>query len=114
MSEKLTIREMQAEASYLEWAVISASTLKDENIENIWPEMPKDGKWDIKLIVNGVELPIVEAFEQLREQDERRIGKEAIRIIEDKFTDLENVLFDLRENTIRKFSEKLNIEYEEY
>lgn len=112
--DKLTILEMKEKAPYLEWLMVSAVVYKDKDIENIWPELPKDGKWNIQLIVNDVELPAVEAFEELRKQDEYRIKEEAVKLLREKFYNLDDVLEDVTQSIIHDFSEKLGIEIEDY
>lgn len=112
--DKLTIQEMRDKAPLLEWLMISASVYKDKNINNIWPELPKDGKWNIQLIVNNVELPAVEAFEKIRKQDERRIKEEAVKLLREKFYNLDDVLEDVTQSIISNFSEKLGVEIEDY
>lgn len=112
--DKLTILEMKEKAPYLEWLMVSAAVWKDKNIDNIWSELPKDGKWNIQLIVNGVELPAIKAFEEIRKQDEYRIKKEAAELLREKFYNLDEVLEDLTQSVISNFSEKLGIEIEDY
>jgi len=64
--------------TFLGWCIVSASTHKDKNIMNIWPDLHKPGGgFDVKFIVNGVELPLTEAFEELKAQVDRMVAEKA-------------------------------------
>ena len=110
---KTTIKEMREKSDFLHHMMIKSVT-RLGTVNEVWPEFPADGKWDIKLTMNGVELPIVEAFEELKETLDINIREEAMNIIHDKFFDLDETLNDLIANAKRKFAEKLGVHIEEY
>lgn len=112
---KATIKELREreKAGFLYDMVIKSVTMKG-SVNDIWPEFPKDGKWDIKLTINGVELPIVEAFEDLKRGIDTHIKEEAMGLISDKLSDLDDVIYGLSEGAKQKFAEKLGVKYEEY
>jgi len=110
---KATIKELREKAGFLYDMILKSVTMKG-NVNDIWPEFPKDGKWDVKLIMNGVELPLIEAFEELKETLDSHVKEKAMDLISDKFSDLNEIIHDLSEGAKRKFAEKLGVEYEEY
>jgi len=110
---KTTIKEMREKSDFLHHMMIKSVT-RLGTVNEVWPEFPADGKWDITLTMNGVELPIVEAFEELKESLDINIREEAMNIIHDKFFDLDETLNDLIANAKRKFAEKLGVHIEEY
>lgn len=103
--EQITYDEIKKTCPFLDWVFIHAITLKDavDKIKNLKPGQP----YDISFTVNGVELPIIKTFQDLGEQDERRIQDGVKEIIEDKFTDLDNNLSDLFEDVKNAYLKKL-------
>ena len=58
-------------------------------------EYDKDGKLDIKLLINGEEYPIVEAFESIRQYQQERVKKAAQELINQKiYNEITDVLMD--------------------
>ena len=104
---KTTIKEMREKSDFLHHMMIKSVT-RLGTVNKVWPEFPKDGIWDIKFIMNGVELPLVEASLDLN------IREEAMNIIHDKFFDLDETLNELIANAKQKFAEKLGVTIEEW
>lgn len=96
--------------TFLAWCIISASTLKDKNIMNIWPDLhKKGGGLDVKFIINGVELPLEQAFEELHQQMERMVSEKAYELIKEKFADITNTVENLERKIKQMVKEKLGI-----
>jgi len=110
---KATFKELREKSDFLYHMIIKSVTKKGV-VSNIWSEFPADGKWDIKLTMDGVELPLIEAFEDLKETLDINIREEAMNIVHDKFFDLDETLQELSENAKRKFAEKLGVKLEEW
>lgn len=110
---KESINELRKQSEFLVTMIIKAVTRKG-NIAKIYPRFPKDGKWDIKLTMNGVELPIIEAFKDIEDAIDSYVAEEAHKLICDKFSDLQDIIYDLTEQAKRDFAEKLGVKYEEY
>ena len=106
--EKMTIIEMQAKCNLLEWMVINAVTKKAEN--ELMKKIPKDGKWELKFTMEGVELPILETFKELESNHEEHIKENAKELINEKFNDMfydvEEALDDYKDKLISRL-EKL-------
>lgn len=84
--------------SFLYWCIIRASVLKDKNVNHIWPEFDAENV-DVKFIVNGVELPLIQAFEDMKQQDERRIKEAAMEYADERLSEVWD-LIEIIKNTI--------------
>lgn len=103
--EKTTILEMR-KCELLYWAVLNAVT-KLGKIEKTWPEFPKDGKWEMKLIMSGVELPIMDTFKELESQLDAMIKDKAKEIINDKFNDLFSGVEETMEDMLEEYKDRI-------
>ena len=103
--EKLTILEMR-ECNLLEWLVINSITKKG-NVEKIWPEFTKDGKWEIQFLMNGVELPIMKSFKELESSLDEMVQRAAEKIVENKLSDFDYSLDDVLDDVKNLFRKKL-------
>jgi len=110
---KATIKELRDKSDFLVNMIIKSATRKGK-VTGLWPKFPKDGKWDIKLTMNEIELPLIEAFEELKETLDSHVKEEALGLISDKLSDLDDVIHDLSEGAKRKFAKKLGVKYEKY
>jgi hypothetical protein len=95
------------------------------DITTIWPEMfDKDSsnndekEWELQVMLNGKELPAREVFEHIDSQIEEMVEKKALEIINDRFSDLEELLYGIREDIMERvrlsFSDSKNDEEEKY
>lgn len=113
---KVSYDEIRKENPFFDWLFIHALTLKDkrsgsEVINNM--NRPKDGKWDIKLTIEGIELPLLKTFKDLEKLDEERIKKKALELIQGKIIRINDVLMDRcsrMEEEIKKIILDKNIE----
>ena len=103
--EKLTIPEMQA-CDLLHWAVIHAVSEMPVKMEEKWVEFPKDGKWEMKLFMHDVELPIMETFKELESQLDSMIKDKAKEIVNEKFNDI----FSAVEETMDDIKDRMTSE----
>ena len=106
--EKLTILEMKT-CDLLHWAVINA-VVKLGKLENTWLEFPKDGKWEMKLIMNDVELPVMETFKELESQLDTMIKDKAKKIVNDKFDNLFSAVEETMEDMLDEYKNKITAE----
>ncbi len=98
---KISYNDIRKENSLFDWFFIHALTLKDKQsghkvISSI--NRPKDGKWDIKLTIEGIELPLLKTFKDLEKQGDRRIEEKALELIQEKLNRINEALMDHHEN----------------
>ncbi|KKN33237.1 hypothetical protein LCGC14_0805760 [marine sediment metagenome] len=113
---KISYDDIRKENSLFDWFFIHAITLKDKQsgrkIINSM-DRPKDGKWDIKLTIEGIELPLLKTFKDLEKQDDRRIKEKAVELIQEKLNRINETLMDHyenMENEVKKIISDKNIE----
>ena len=101
---KITYADIRKKNSFFDWFFIHAVTLKDKQSgERVINKLrPEDGKWDIKFTVEGVELPLLETFEDLQKQDEERITEKAVELMEEKLHEITEALMDMQERGERE------------
>lgn len=94
---KITYDDIRKKNSFFDWFLIHAITLKDKQSgERVINKLrPEDGKWDIKLTIEGIELPLLETFEDLQKQDKERITEKAIELMDEKLNEITEVLMEL-------------------
>jgi len=79
-----------------------AVSLKDKTgmeLDEIWPDMfnqKSERKWDLKVLLNDVELPAEKVFEHIDSQLEEMVAKKAVKLIAEKFIHLEDVIDDFK------------------
>lgn len=108
--EKFDILEMR-KCNLLHWAVINAVTKLGE-LEKVWVEFPKDGKWEFTLTMSGVELPIMKTFKLLESNIDEMVKDKAKEIVNDKFDDLFSAVEDTLDDVTDKLKEKFEAELE--
>ena len=105
--EKMTIIEMKAQCGLLEWMVINAVTRESE--AKLIPKIPKDGKWELRFTMEGVELDVLKSFQELESNLDEHIKEKAKELINEKFNDLfyevEEALDDYKDKLISKLGE---------
>ena len=99
--ERMTFDEMRKDYPFLEFMFIKAATLKKGAIDELIEAKNEDGTYEISLMVNGVELPLIEAFRDLEKQRDRMIREVAAELIKEKFANLDDVLYEA-ERTLRE------------
>jgi len=111
---KISIQEMRNKHLWLlEWVVIHAFTLlKKKDQEEIKLTKDQEGL-DIKLTMNGVELPLIQSFEDMQKQDDDRIKKEAKELVLEKFQQYEDFLYDMMKELKKDALKKMGIELTE-
>jgi len=99
---KISYKEIEKHP-FLQWIFIHCITkkwhLKEPNDINT----NKDLKLEFK--VNGHELDIIEAFDEIDRQSDEMIAKAALRLLEEKFGGIQDILSDLSnqiDKTIRE------------
>ena len=103
--EKMDILEAR-KCNLLHWALINAvSQLGD--LENIWVEFPKDGKWELTLTMSGVELPIMKTFKLLESNIDEMVKDKAKELINDHFADLFSAVEDTLDDMTEVMKEKI-------
>jgi hypothetical protein len=87
----------------LGWYIIEAMTMKSPNILDTWPRPEFDSRrLDVKVTINGVEVPVREVFSILGEHYEAvmdqlaaKIEDRARELIKEKYNDVYSALQDL-------------------
>lgn len=92
-----TIEELREKCSFLEYCLISAIAKKriavmEEILNNT--KTGKDGlrKFDIKLVVNGVDVPLKATFKDIENQFDSQVTKEAKELLDERLLDFGNEL----------------------
>ena len=91
----------------IEYFMIEGSTKLSEavgeDLEKIWPEMfnqdlgnNDEKEWELKGILNGVELPAREVFDHIDSQVEEMVEKKALQIFKERFGDIEDLMCDIQ------------------
>jgi len=104
---KLSIEDIQKQCNFLEYCFINAaSKMSEKKFKALVKSHDGEGRWDIKLVVNGFELPLLETFKDIEKQRERMIEEAAKEQVENKLGNIENIFTD----TIDDLREKLQLE----
>jgi len=69
---------------------------------------------DVKFIVEGVELDLFKVCEQWNEQVDRMVAKQAVELMQEKFTNLSDFIYDLEKEMKRKVKKELGVEFDDY
>jgi hypothetical protein len=102
---KVSIEDIRNQCNFLEYCFINAASKLSAREFAALVESQTDGKFDIKLMVNGFELPLMETFKEIEKQKQRMIYEEAQDQVEEKFAHLENIFLE----TIDDLREKLEL-----
>lgn len=70
-------------------------------------------KAEVKLEINGVELPFLHAMRRLYDQWGRIVNKEATRMVQEKYNDKTEPIFTLLDDLQRKLDEHLGVNRDE-
>lgn len=73
-------------------------------------------EYDVKFIVNDIELPLDKTFKDIEGQMDRMIAEKALELYKEKLSDLDKDLYDLIKFVKaleKKAAEKLGLEYKE-
>jgi hypothetical protein len=115
--EKGEIMKWEDMPKFLQWAFVEAAVKKNKNVQEIWPDMcggnePKE--WDIKLVVNGVDLPLLETIKNIESQLDRMVKEQAEKMLQNKIGEVDAILTDfldvMFQHTQEEFKKKLNVE----
>ena len=110
--EKITFNELRKKSSLLEWFLVHTSVKYDTTDEIVKNVDPETKEFSISLRVNGVELPLFEAFEEIQRQMDEMVAKKARDLLKEKFYDFEDFMHQLQDQIITQVSEKFGIHYE--
>ena len=99
--------------TFLGYCMVNAVTHADKVVE-ITTGKSSDGNYDIQFIINGVELPLEETFKDIENQIDEMVRKKALELLEEKFSDMTDVVYRITEELKRKAQEELNLNIEEY
>ena len=103
---------MKERDTFLGYCMINAVTHKYKDGKIFLPKV-EDG-YDVQFIVNGIELPLHETFEYIKSQIDEMVRKKALELLEEKFADMSDIVYQITEELKRKAQEKLNLKIEEY
>lgn len=96
----------------LEWFILCAIT-KGKAVDEITERMRNKGELRISFKINDIELPFLPVFEDLENHCEKSITKRAVELINEKFDNLDDILFELIDDTKTMFTEKFEVGYDE-
>ena len=99
---KMSLREMEKKTPFLKLCMIRGVMLKAEEMGvdrmEIFPQKTGSEEWEIDFTVNGRELASFEIFEEiLKRGREDYIKEQALQLINDKFNDIDEAVYELRE-----------------
>jgi hypothetical protein len=97
--------------SFLGYCMVNAVTHADK-VSEVTGKSP-DGNYDIQFIINGVELPLEETFEDIEKQMDEMVRKKALELIEEKLADISDTAYQITEELKKRAAERLNLEIEE-
>jgi len=81
--------------SFLAHVLVKATThLSEQEQKQFFVVKGKDGKYDIRFIVDGVELPVEKVFEGIEKQIDRMVFEKANELIEQKMEDIVSELVE--------------------
>jgi len=103
---------MKIRDTFLGYCLVNSVTHADK-VKEITGKTP-DGLYEIQFIVNGVELPLEETFEDINQQIERMVKEKALELLKEKFSEMEDIMAQITEELKRKAEEKLGIEIQEW
>jgi len=103
---------MKERDSFLGYCMVNAVTHADKLVD-ITGKSP-DGNYEIQFIINGVELPLKETFEDIEKQIDEMVAKKALELLEEKFLDMTDIVYHITEELKRTAQEKLNLKIEEW
>ena len=102
---------MKERDTFLGYCLIKGVTHKYKNKKTFLPKV--EGGHDVQFIVNGVELPLLEIFKDIENQIEEMVRKKALELLEEKFADMSDFVYQITEELKRKAKERLNLKIEE-
>lgn len=90
---------------FLEYFLIEgACKLEDmsgKSLKELWPDMfgvdgpPKE--WDLKVLMNDVEIPADKVFEHIESQMDEFIAKKAVALIKERYNEVEDLMYDVEQ-----------------
>lgn len=72
-----------------------------------WENLNADGKMDVKLVIDGVEIPFLPCMEELEKQDNQRIADKAVELLKEQFAEISNRLYYIEQDAVRVLQETL-------
>lgn len=104
---------MKERDTFLGYCMINTVTHKYKGVEMTLPKS-EDGKFEVQFIVNGVELPLEETFKDIENQIDEMVRKKALELLEEKFSEMNDVVYQITEELKKVATEKLNLHIQEY
>ena len=103
---------MKERDTFLGYCMVNAVTHKYKDGKTFLPSK-SEGGFDVQFIVNGIELPLKETFQDIENQIDEMVRKKALELLEEKFADMSDFVYQITEELKRKAEERLNLKIEE-
>jgi hypothetical protein len=71
-----------------------------KDIHKLWPDMfdkSNNKEWELKIMLNGVELPALEMFKHMDQQFDEMVAKRSHQLIKEKFSRINEMVEDFEE-----------------
>lgn len=96
-----TIEELRKECDLLEWCLINA-VVNQQKLDEIITAEKTDEKghrrFDIKLVVNGINLPLMKTFKDAEKQMDQMILDKAKELLQEKLNEFDSKVSDVYED----------------
>lgn len=99
--------------SLASWLILEACTLNDElngtedTVVRVCKDIPGD-RLQVQFTVNGIELPFLETMATLNEQFENQVQRAAIKLMEEKFSNIYNSVNEFEDKLIKTLKKEFN------
>lgn len=103
---------MKIRDTFLGYCLVNSVTHRDK-LNEVTGKC-SDGLYDIKFIVNEVELPLEETFEDIEKQIDEMVRKKALELLEEKFGEMTDVVYRITEELKRKAQDQLGLKVDNY
>ncbi len=103
-----TIEELRKECNLLEWCLINAVVNQQKTNEIISAEKTDEHgnrKFDIKLVVNGVDLPLMKTFKDAEKQMDQMILDKAKDLVNERLNEFDSKLDEAYQDFEDKITE---------
>lgn len=101
------------------WFIIETMTRRANQVDGhgditkSFPDMDAT-KLEVKMTINGVEVPVMDTFRQVEEQFDRIVAKAASDMLKEKLNDGVDKFNQIVDNALHDFHEKLGVELDRY
>jgi hypothetical protein len=116
MPEKIKGIMIAHRDTFAEWLFIHAITrhaqraTKDGDLRKVpgWEHLNESGEIEVSLKFDGVEVPFLQCMEDMDEQRERMVKEQAAELLEGKFRELGDMVYQM-EQAVRAKAEELGL-----